>query len=454
MASAHPPHSYLKEPPQTSERKGSKGRSKRDQKDKMLLKLKSINTKLRSHLKELNNKLEVAIEKTQTVKVQRQMPTRETDPEEEQIRMETIRKAIENYRRMIERADSSKANPEELETKLAASKAKRAELEKQKHDLEVELEDFKDEQKLVQPVSDSELKIWDEKIRKKREIIDVEKELADKRKQKAENFKRENASLSQKIQKMDNVGAPKPTGNELKKLQTNVEQLKKEAKAVTKKNKEILREKENEVLKAKNEMNQLIDKLEEVNKKNRVSSHKATQNERIIKYGLYEVRGGSESQMNISYDSRMMNLRGSKSQYRKSNYQRDMVKSNRDRSAINPRNLNKSYHVGAKNLNSSIDSKTGKKIASKNRLNIKNKAAAAYGTTEVTEKKSGKVPKNPVSPAVKDVKPKQDQSESDNIKAHLKGNQPSPKSSEKKLADLKAPATGQRQKIETSVKLS
>lgn len=110
-------------------------------------------------------------------------------------------------------------------------------------------------------------------------------------------------------------------------------------------NKDLIREKENEVIAAKNEMNKLVDRLEELNKFHRVNLHKFNQNERVIKYGLYDARGVSESQMNISYAEKSASVRGALSQVRTSQYNnyQDRAEHKRDRSAVNTRNVGKKY---------------------------------------------------------------------------------------------------------------
>lgn len=82
---------YLKDPPTSEAPRSAKPKAGPDQKDKMIKKLMNINTKLRTHLKELNSKLEVAIDKTHVAK-KPIMPNKEADPEEEQMRIENIKK--------------------------------------------------------------------------------------------------------------------------------------------------------------------------------------------------------------------------------------------------------------------------------------------------------------------------------------------------------------------------
>lgn len=165
-------------------------------------------------------------------------------------------------------------NKVDIEASLEESKKKASELEKLKHDLEVELDDFKEENKVQQHVADDELKVWNEKIRKKKEMVDVETELIDKRKQKIQNFEKEHQKLKEELSKIDIVGDIKPNGNEIRKLHDAIETAKKQMIVSSKKNRELIREKENEVLSAKNEMNMLVDKLEEINKQYRVNLHK------------------------------------------------------------------------------------------------------------------------------------------------------------------------------------
>lgn len=165
-------------------------------------------------------------------------------------------------------------NKVDIEAKLEESKKKTSELEKLKHDLEVELDDFKEENKIQQHVGDDDLKVWNDKIRKKKEMVGVENELVDKRKQKIQNFEKEHQKLKEELSKIDTVGEIKPNGNEIKKLHEAIDNAKKQINVNSKKNRELIREKENEVLSAKNEMNMLVDKLEEINKQYRVNLHK------------------------------------------------------------------------------------------------------------------------------------------------------------------------------------
>lgn len=117
---------YLKEPPKSTDIKHSKQKSGRDQKDILIARLKNVNMKLRTHLKDLNSKLEIAIDKTHTVK-KPTMPTKEADPEEEQKRIDNTRKCIENFKHEIEWY-KGRDNKEELETKLEESKKRCTEL--------------------------------------------------------------------------------------------------------------------------------------------------------------------------------------------------------------------------------------------------------------------------------------------------------------------------------------
>lgn len=80
--------------------------------------------KLRQHLKDLNNKLEVAIDRTHTVK-KPTMPSKELDPEEEQMKIESMRKAVENTRKYLEnlkRESDSLNKKDELEKQIEESK--------------------------------------------------------------------------------------------------------------------------------------------------------------------------------------------------------------------------------------------------------------------------------------------------------------------------------------------
>jgi hypothetical protein len=95
---------YSQSPPKDSplsdsepKKSNIKGKPKRDKKDLIIGRLKNVNLKLRQHLKELNNKLEVAIDNTHTVK-KPAMPAKEVKPEEEAMRVDSIKKCIGNIK--------------------------------------------------------------------------------------------------------------------------------------------------------------------------------------------------------------------------------------------------------------------------------------------------------------------------------------------------------------------
>jgi hypothetical protein len=174
---------------------------------------------------------------------------------------------------VIERMQNSD-NKSDIENRLEESKKKTSELDKLKHDLEVELDDYKEENKYQQHVGDGELKVWNEKIKKKKELVDAETELVDKRKIQIEIFEKDFEKWKEVLIRIDKVTDVKPNGSEIKKLRGTIDQTKKQITTTTKKNREKIREKENEVLGAKNEMNMLVDQLEELNKQYRVNLHK------------------------------------------------------------------------------------------------------------------------------------------------------------------------------------
>ncbi len=72
---------------------------RRDQKGVLVSRLKNINYKLRQHLKELNLKLEIAIDKSQTVK-KKKLPVKAKNIEEE---TEKVQERINRVKREIER---------------------------------------------------------------------------------------------------------------------------------------------------------------------------------------------------------------------------------------------------------------------------------------------------------------------------------------------------------------
>jgi hypothetical protein len=407
---------YLKNPPKDS----PVAKSRPSQKELLLTKLR---------------KVKMAIERLQTTK-KPSMPVKEIDAEEEEMRLENLRKLIKNYQRDIDRR-SAHYNRDDLQAQLDLTKANIGELRKAKHDLEVELEDFKEETRIQQPVSDGELKVWNEKIKRKSELLRTEQELVEKRKEKVERFSRKNDEMQQILSKVDGMGEPKVTGSEIKKLRENIDEMKKEVMATKQKNKNIIREKENQLLSAKNDMNGLIDRLEEVNKIYRVNLHKHAHNERVIKNNLFGNRVFSESQMAaIGFGSSSTSNRLHRSQYRESYYEAHIknAPSKRDRSVAYTRNIvgKAAFINNGSYLNNSIDSKEAiKRYKLSNRTNsnkFKNmkknvkevNSSVLYGSDsqqklEVSDKLNADISAGNIK-----LKNEKLKTEADNIKAHLK----------------------------------
>lgn len=321
--------------------------------------------------------------------------------------------------------------------------------------MEVQLEDAKEESKYFQPVSISEVKLWNQDIKKEVEMVKKEQK---------------NAMNNPVAPKREHMAELKTKAEEIKRLKQAVEDLRKESDATIKQNKKRIREKENQVLSAKNNMNQLIDRLEECNKRHKVNLHKVNNNERIIKLGLYDNKGISESQMNLSYTGpKAASIRGSHSQYRASNYSQYQKgsKYKRDLSAVNTRNVGRKY---GKNFNSNYlnnstsetDNHYGASSRKKpNKLkSIKNNSSVIYG-----KDKSSKLEINhkKADASMGDIKiaDQRGKRESDNIKAHRDRKDskdervPSAKDTpeSKELGELKGIKVGKKKKIETSVKL-
>ena len=112
---------YVSQPPAFDVKRRSK--DGRDSKDILVMRLKSVNFKLREHLKDLNYKLELAIDKSQTVKKPK-LPVRKVNQEEES---QKIRDNIERIKKEIDKSQTT-FDREEAEQKLQESISKTAEL--------------------------------------------------------------------------------------------------------------------------------------------------------------------------------------------------------------------------------------------------------------------------------------------------------------------------------------
>ena len=112
---------FISQPPSFDTRKTSFER--RDPKDVLISRLKNVNFKLREHLKDLNDKLEIAIDKSQTIKKPK-LPLKEVNQEDE---VQKLHNQIDRIKREMDKIQTT-FNKEEMEEKLQESLKKTAEL--------------------------------------------------------------------------------------------------------------------------------------------------------------------------------------------------------------------------------------------------------------------------------------------------------------------------------------
>ncbi|CAI2370067.1 unnamed protein product [Moneuplotes crassus] len=371
--------------------KSSKGMTKKDPKTMLIAKLKNVNYKLRQHLKDLNNKLEVAIDKSQTIKKQK-LPVAKDNTEEE---IEKVKQRIERSKKEIQRLQNilSQEHAEDESDQLTQSLKRTAELKKLHHDLEVELNDFKEENKVQKSsVNDSELKILNEKIKKKKELLAVEKELMDKRKEKIEVFEKENQKLKQQAEKGKPDTPVKPSPSEIEKVKNEIAAVEKQLKITMKKNRTDLRNREKEEYAKNSEMKEIADQLDEVNKLYRINLHKFSENERKIKYGIND-RSLTSSQFNKALQSKISGNRITKSQIRSSNYGRfkKSTSRRRDLSSVNKRGqLAKAYgnNVNSSYINSSMETSSSRAYGLTNQLSKDNVNMSNFAKDNIKIKSS------------------------------------------------------------------
>lgn len=265
--------------------------------------------------------------------------------------VENCKKQLEYYQKVYSQKEKRLGREPVDESKLKESKIKVKVLQKEYHALEVQLNRSKEEMDTstnittdsgfgsgeeYQAVSNyNELKVWNEKIRRKKEILEgIEKDI--KKREKAKEINEKNTELKSKLEVSRAMNKPKVTAAEMKKVREAIEAEKRSSKIVIKKNKDKYREKENEVLQAKHQLNLLTTQLGEINKMFRVSQYRESQYARTLKYNLYDrARGNSESQLNIS-NSRG-NVRGP------GNYHQYANRGRKERSVANMRGSNQKF---------------------------------------------------------------------------------------------------------------
>lgn len=173
--------------------------------------------------------------------------------------------------------------------------------------------------------------------------------------------------------------------------------------------------------------------MDELNKLYRINLHKINQNERKIKYGLFDRKEASASQLGVIHGNKLVSFRSAKSQVKESyanKFQRNTFK-RRDLSAVNSRgfgskaygtNLNSSY------INSSMDTSSSR----------------IYG---LANNRSSNQQKN-----IKNTKKMRKEPNNINIKKAVEESTTS-KQDNSELRELKGLKIGEKKKIETSVNL-
>jgi len=258
----------------------------------------------------------------------------------------------------------------------------------------------------------------------------VENDLINKRKEKVDKFTKDNQKLKEKLSKGREATPQKPSRSEVDKVKREIEEIQKQIEVQKKKNRDIQKKKETEGKSAKLETKQLNNKLDEINKIYRINLHKISENERRIKFGIFDKRGVSTSQININ-SNKISSLRGSKSQVRQSNLDRFRKSSvgRRDLSAANNR-FKQSPVYGGANMNSSYINSS-----------METSTSNVYGLKTQKSKKKLKDVKTPIK------------RELSNLKINQTVDEVKPTQENTELRELKGLKIGQKKTIETSVNL-
>jgi len=274
-----------------------------DEKDKVLEKLRSINYRLRKKLKFLNDKVEKAIDRTETKRI---LASRKKQPKDTAHMMLVKEKEIENaenqlesYKREIQtlgfKVDetSQVGKMIEIEQETKEHKLVISELKKAIRDKELNLEHLSKSDDPSYKVSsmNNEIRMWKEKIQRREELFERNEGSLQQQTQMIPEVEKDNDKLIGKIQELDsnielepNRARMKETSHELDSVKEEIKSAKENFERVKKENEKDLKNMKKKVEEATAERDEMYKKMKELDQEKRISSLKLREVGRMLKH--------------------------------------------------------------------------------------------------------------------------------------------------------------------------
>lgn len=283
---------------------------KEDDKDRVLDKLRSINYRLRKKLKELNAKVERAIDRTDTKRVLAARNKKEIDLphrirvkdrelENSEQQLQAYKKEIEALRNKVDELNQVDKMLD-MEQEVKDNRANCSDLKKQIKELE---KMSKDKGKALERLTEGddynykirnmidEIRMWKEKIRHRQELYDKNENTVGLQSERMGDLEKENQKLMQQIQALDSNLKLDPTKTKDPKVDKEIEKINKEKQAAKedfeakqKANRKEIKQVEKEIQNLEAKRDALFTRAKELDQEQRISSLKLREVGRILKH--------------------------------------------------------------------------------------------------------------------------------------------------------------------------
>jgi DNA repair exonuclease SbcCD ATPase subunit len=323
---------------------------KEDEKDRVLEKLRSINYRLRKKLKELNTKVERAIDRTDTkrmlaarkkkkvVDIPHQVQVMDKEIENAEQQLHAYQKEVESLKA---RCDEGSQVDKMLDTEQSLKDNKQIcnDLRKQIKELE---KMSKDKGKALERLTEGddynykirslidEIRMWKEKIRHRQEVYVKSDETTQLQAERMSIIEKENQKLMSKIQNLDSKIDLEPAKSNQKSQLKAMESIKKDKEEAREKYEKVKEEYEKDLRQARKEVNELTSqrdslytRVKELDQEQRISTLKLREVGRVLKHNqlkpikpiknMIVKRSESSSRHSMSKRSSTSNLAGAKS---------------------------------------------------------------------------------------------------------------------------------------------
>ena len=285
-----------------------------DEKDRVLAKLRSINFRLRKKLKYLNEKVEKAIDRTETkrilasrkkqpINVAHQMKVKEKEIENAEQQYGAYQREIKSLQAKIEEI-SQVGKMLEMEQETREHKQAISDLKKAVKDKELILENLAKTDDPSYKISNmiNEIRMWKEKIQNREALYERNESTVAMQDDKMAEIEKENEELMSKIQQLDSniqleprKGRNQDIGNAMEKAQEEIKNAEEKYETIRKTKEKELKLAQKKLNEKKAERDEFYRKAKELDQEHRISTLKLREVGRMLKHNqlnpLVPIRG-------------------------------------------------------------------------------------------------------------------------------------------------------------------